>query len=186
MNVEVVQRIDSLEVIIGVLGDMPAHPMATPYMALLQRTWAELTIIGRRDAVADEEFRRMFDQESDVQLLCSPCIPPPGYLLRKNDCDELLTEDHVVWCEPEQAWIRPLPSVIGKYVGTAGGSALQLPEDDRFRDWDKDQLSKALTGANAAVAYINGLERLNPFIPDSELYNAFERGWRMGESGSLS
>ncbi|MHD0644292.1 hypothetical protein ACYPKM_01480 [Pseudomonas aeruginosa] len=177
MHVEVVQKIDSLAVIIKEIGNIPNPAMATRYLSLIKRSWDSMSAYERRRLVLDEDFHRQLNINSDAQLLDTHCAPPSDYLLCPEDEESLITCDHIVWYSPEQAWIKPLPQMIGKRIYQVDSAALPLPEDDPWRHWDESRSPAAMASRNAKIANENGLEYENPFIKSSNLYNAFERGW---------
>lgn len=177
MNVEVVEKIDSLAVIINEIGRIPKPDMAARYLSLIRRTWDSMTVYERRRLVLDEDLHRELFSASDAQLLDTHCMPPRDYVLCSEGEESLVTSDHIVWYSPEQVWIKPLPFMIGKHLYQVDCAAFPLPDDDPWRHWDESRSPSAMAYRNAKIANENGLGHENPFIKNSDLYRAFERGW---------
>ncbi|MHD0644290.1 hypothetical protein ACYPKM_01470 [Pseudomonas aeruginosa] len=179
MGTEIVQKIDCLDKMLEESRHHSDCELHYPHSLIIQRIWNLLPVEHQRSLIMSKDILAMFKSKSDAQLLSSPCLPPLGYLLCSHRDNEVFTAEHIVWSECEGAWIKPFTAMIGKSTRPAVSAARPLHGEDGepFSRWDENCSPEAMATRNAKIAHENGLDLLNPFIPHSDMFNAFQEGW---------
>lgn len=179
MSTEIVQKIDCLDKMLEESRHHSDCELHYPHSLIIQRIWNLLPVEHQRSLIMSKDILAMFKSKSDAQLLSSPCLPPLGYLLCSHRDNEVFTAEHIVWSECEGAWIKPFAAMIGKSTRPAVSAARPLHGEDGepFSRWDENCSPEAMATRNAKIAHENGLDLLNPFIPHSDMFNAFQEGW---------